>query len=145
VAIVISNEGEALILSTAVGKTAQQNWKLRLFTNDITPAHDDVAADYTEVGAVQGYAAKTLTTSSWNAATAGTGVGTSAVNKAAITYAQQTYTADGTGGSQTVRGYFITDNAGTTLIGAERFASDQTWADSGDLIKVTPALTCGTE
>jgi hypothetical protein len=144
-AITISNEGEKLLLEAAVGKVAAGNLKLRLFTSNTTPGHADTVATYTEMGAVQGYAAKTLTMASWNAGTAGTGTGTATSNKASITYALQTWTADGTGGSQTVYGYFITDNAGTTLIGAERFASSQIFANSGDLIKIAPALTLSTE
>lgn len=144
-AITISNEGEKLLLEAAVGKTAAGNLKLKLFTSNTTPGHEDTVATYTEMGAVQGYTEKTLTTSSWNAGTAGAGSGTATSNKASITYAQQTWTADGTGGAQTVYGYFITDSAGTVLLGAERFASAQTFSTSGDLIKITPALTLSTE
>lgn len=144
-AITISNEGEKLLLEAMVGKVAAANLKLKLFTNNVTPGHADTVATYTEMGAVQGYTAKTLTTSSWNAGAAGTGSGTSLSNKASITYAQQTWTADGTGGSQTVYGYFITDNAGTTLLGAEKFAAPVTFAVNGDTIKIDPKLTTSTE
>lgn len=141
----ISNEGEKLLLEAMVGKVAAGNLKLKLFTNSHTPAGDDDVSDYTEMGAVQGYTAKTLTTSSWNAGAAGTGTGTSLSNKASITYAQQTWTADGTGGSQTVYGYFITDSAGTTLVGAELFSAPVTFGTLGDVIKIDPKLTCSRE
>jgi hypothetical protein len=140
-AIVISNEGEALLLEYAMGKTAAADQKLRLYTNDYTPLHTSVVASFTEMGAVQGYTLKTLTTTSWGAATPGTGTGTSTSNKASIAYAQQTFTADGTGGSQTVYGYFVTDNAGTTLLYAERFSTAKTYANVGDAIKITPGIT----
>lgn len=143
-AITISNEGEALLLEAMVGKTAAGNLKLKLFVNNYTPTHTDTTASFTEMS-TQGYAAITLTTTSWNAASAGTGSGTSTSNKASISYAQQTYTFDGTGGSTTVYGYYITDNAGTTLVGSEKFSTAKTVVNNGDAIKITPALTLSTE
>lgn len=143
--MVVTNGGEKLLLEAMVGKVAAGDLKLKLFTNDYTPAQDDVPGDFTEMGAVQGYAAKTLSPASWNAGVEGTGTGSAAANKAYIEYAQQTFMADGTGGAQTVYGYFITNNAGTVVVAAERFGSAQTFAIAGDLIKITPKLTCGTE
>jgi hypothetical protein len=143
--IKISNEGEKLLLEAMVGKVAAGNLKLKLFTNNYTPADDDVVGDYTEMGAVQGYTDKTLAPASWNAGAAGSGVGTSLANKASITYPQQQWTFDGTGGSVTVYGYFITDAAGTVLVGAERFAAAQVVTTNGDTIKIDPKLTTATE
>lgn len=143
-AFVLSNEGEKLLLDAATGKVAAGDLKLKLYTNDYTPAHDDVVGDYTEMGSVQNYTEKTLAPASWNAATAGTGSGTANANKATATYGQQTFTADGTGGSQTVYGYFITDDAGTTLLGAEKFATAKTYANNGDAIKITPTIRLST-
>lgn len=144
-AIKISNEGEAILLAAMVGQTAAANFKLRLYTSNTTPADTDTVATYTEMGAVQGYTPKTLTTTSWGAAVAGTGSGSSSSNQASIAYAQQTFTADGTGGSQTAYGYIITDSAGTKLIGAEKFPAPETYATSGDVIKITPQLQLGTQ
>lgn len=144
-AITISNEGEKLLLEAMVGKVAAGNLKLKLFTSNTTPAHADTVATYTEMGSVQGYAAKSLAVASWAAGVAGTGSGTSLSNKATITYAQQTWTADGTGGAQTVYGYFITDNGGTVLLGAEKFSASQVFTTVGDLIKIDPKLSLSTE
>lgn len=144
-AITICNEGEKLLLEAMVGKTAAATLKLKLFTNNVTPGHADTVATYTEMGAVQGYTSKSLTTGGWNAGAAGTGTGTSLSNKASITYPQQQWTADGTGGAQTVYGYFITDSAGTTLVGAEKFAAPVTFSTAGDVIKIDPKLTLSTE
>jgi hypothetical protein len=141
-AIKISNEGEAILLANAV-KAAQL--KLRLFTNNLTPDGTETVASLTEFGAVQGYVAKALATASWAAAVAGTGAGTSLSNKASIAYPQQTWTFDGTGGSVTAYGYYITSDDGTKLIGIERFPSAVTVTSNGDLIKVTPTLTGSTE
>lgn len=141
----ISNEGEPILLEASVGKTAAGNMLLKLYTNNLTPDGTETVASMTEFGAVQGYASKTLTTSSWNAAVAGTGAGTSLSNKASIGYAQQVWTFDGTGGNVTVYGYYITNAAGTKLIGVERFSSPVTVSVVGDTIKVTPNLTGSTE
>lgn len=137
---VVSNEGEKLLLEAALGKVAAGNLKLKLFTNNVTPGHADTVATYTEMGAVQGYSEKTLTTSTWNAASAGTGTGVANSNKASITYPQQIFSFDGTGGAVTVYGFFITDSAGTTLLGAERFSTAKSVANNGDAIKITPQV-----
>lgn len=141
-AIVICNAGEAVLLEAMVGKTAAANMTLKLFVSNTTPAHTDTAGTYTEMS-TQGYSAQTLTMATWNAASAGTGTGTSLSNKASISYPQVTFTFDGTGGSTVVYGYYIV--AGSTLVGAERFASSKTVANNGDAIKITPNLTLSTE
>jgi len=143
-AFVVSNSGEKLLLDAAVGKVAAGNLKLKLFKSDTTPSHSDTPATFTEAD-FTGYAAITLTTTSWNAGVAGTGTGTALANKASIDYAQQTFTMGTPGTTNTVYGYFVTDNAGTTLLGAERFAASQSMALAGDSIKITPKLTLSTE
>lgn len=62
--IVISNAGELRSLANIVNKTAPENFVLKLFTSNTTPAETDTAASYTEA-AGNGYAAKTLTGASW--------------------------------------------------------------------------------
>ncbi len=142
-AFVVSNEGEKLLLEAAVGKVAAANLKLKLFKNNVTPGHESTVATFTEAD-FTGYAAITLTTTSWNAGTAGTGTGTALANKATIDYAQQTFTMGVPGTTNTVYGYFITDTAGTTLVGAERFAASQSMSLSGDSIKITPKVAFST-
>lgn len=144
-AFVISNEGEKLLLEAAVGKVAAGALKLRLYTSNTTPGHADTVATYTEMGAVQGYSLITLATATWAAGVAGTGTGTAVANHASIGYAQQTFTASGAGGAQTVFGYFITDSGGTVLLGAEKFATSKSYAIAGDAIKITPTLILSTE
>lgn len=143
-AFVISNEGEKLLLDAATGKVAAGALKLKLFKTNVTPAHDDVVADYTEAD-FQDYAAITLATASWVAAVAGTGSGTALANKAYSVYAQQTFTMGTPGTTNTVYGYYIVDNAGTTLLGAELFSASKPMLLAGDAIKITPKLTLGTE
>jgi hypothetical protein len=143
-AFVYSNEGEKLLLEAAVGKVAAGALKLKLFRNDVTPGHADTTATFTEAN-FTGYSAATLATASWNAATAGTGTGTALANKAAIDYAQQTFTMGTPGTTNTIYGYYITNNAETVLLGAERFSTAKSMAVNGDAIKITPKLTTGTE
>lgn len=63
-AIVIPYVGELRSLANIVNKTAPENWVLKLFTSNTTPAKTDTAASYTEATG-SGYAAKTLTGASW--------------------------------------------------------------------------------
>lgn len=63
-AMVIPNVGELRSLANMVNKTAPENWVLKLFTSNTTPAETDTAATYTEASG-NGYAAKTLTGASW--------------------------------------------------------------------------------
>lgn len=144
-AITVTNEGEPILLEALVGKTAAAQIKLKLFTNNFTPAHDSTLASFVEMGAVQGYVKKTLAMATWNAAVAGTGVGTALANKASITYPTQTWTADGTGGAQTVYGYFVTNDAETKVLWAEKFVTPATMSTAGDLINIDPKLTFSTE
>jgi hypothetical protein len=76
---------------------------------------------------------------------AGTGSGTALSNKASIDYAQQTFTMGTPGTTNTIYGYYITDSAETTLLGAERFSTAKSMLVNGDAIKITPKLTLSTE
>ena len=143
-AFIYSNEGEKLVIEALVGKIAAGALKLKLFKNNVTPGHESAVATFTEAD-FTGYGAITLATASWNAGVAGTGTGTALANKASIDYAQQAFTMGVPGTTNTVYGYFVTDNAGTTLLGSERFAAPQSMALSGDSIKITPKLTFSTE
>ena len=109
-ALLVPDVGEVLLLSYALNKVAQGDVKLRLYTNDYTPVEGSVVGDFTEATAA-GYAAITLTGASWTIATA-TGVTTA-------TYAQQTFTLTA---ASTDYGYYVTNNAGTQVLWAERFS-----------------------
>lgn len=141
---VVSNSGEKLLLDAAVGKVAAGALKLRLYQNNYTPLHTSVAGDFTNA-TFTGYTEATLATASWNAGVAGTGTGTALANKASIDYAQQTFTMGTPGTTNTIYGYYIVDNAGTTLLGAELFSTPKSMSVNGDAIKITPKLTLSTE
>lgn len=127
----VANAGEELALKNFLNHTAPQNQVLKLFVNNVTPAEGDTAASYTEMS-TQGYASKALTGTSW---TVTPGAPSSA------SYAQQTWTFDGTGGATTVYGYFVVQAVSGILMFAERFASPPTIVNNGDQIKLTPTIT----
>lgn len=129
-AMILCDVGSDLILNTFFNNTAAQNLKLKLFCTDVTPASDDVVGDYTE--AVGGdYAAKTLTNNSWTVATGN--------DPSDAVYAQQTFTFTGElTTNKDIYGYFVTDNAGTTLVWAEKFGQLFHPYNNGDQLLVTP-------
>jgi hypothetical protein len=129
-ALNVPDVGENLILEMLVNKTAAQNLSLRLFQSNTTPADTDTAGTFTE-STFTGYAAITLTGASWNSAASGS-----------IAYsAQQTFTCSGAS-SQNVYGYYVTQVTSGILVWAERDASAPfAIANSGDAVKITPAIT----
>ena len=131
-ALLVPNEGEVYALEALVGKTAATAPILCLFESNTTPAETDTVATYTEA-TFTGYSAITLTSASWNAATAGA--------PSYIDYAQQTFTCSGAG-STNIYGYFIKSTTSAKLLWAERDASAPfPVTTSGDTVKVTPKIT----
>jgi hypothetical protein len=131
-ALLTVDVGEVELLSRAVNKTAPDNLRLKLYSNDKTPADADTVASYTEVTG-SGYADKVLTGASWTVS--------SITNVATASYAQQSF--DFTGAAN-VYGYYVTNNAGTILLWAERFTSPTPpWMipAGGGVVKVTPIIT----
>jgi hypothetical protein len=129
--LLIPTVSENTLCEFLLGKTTPGNQVLRLYVNNVAPGDSDVAATYTEMSTL-GYAAQTLTKSSWTIAqNAGVAEGS---------YAQQAWTFTA-GSAVTVYGYFVTDATSGLLLWAERFASAVTVQNSGDQIKVTPKFT----
>src|SRR3569623_2047366 len=100
-----------LALEAVVNKTAPQNLILKLFQSNTTPSDTDTAATYTEAS-FSGYAAATLTGTSWGSASG-----------KSISYAQQTFTCNGGGVSNSVYGYFVVQSTSGILLYAERDGS----------------------
>src|SRR5574338_390456 len=109
-ALNVPDVGENLAVGCLVNKLTPENPVLRLFKNNITPADTDTAATYTEAD-FTGYAAITLTGSSWGAPSGGS-----------ISYAQQTFTCSGAG-STTIYGYYLTQATSGILMWSERDAA----------------------
>jgi len=107
--------------------TAGDDFVLRLFANNVTPAQTGIT--YTEADG-GGYAAITLTNGSWTVTTGN--------DPSDAVYAQQTFTFTGPlTTNTTVYGYYVTDEDGV-ILWAERFSTSFTPADNGDNIKITP-------
>lgn len=126
---ILSNEGEVRLIETAFNKESQEDLKLKLFTNDVTPSDSSTVASFTEA-TESGYSESTLTGSNWAASTSA-GVTTAIYNGS--TGVDFTFNE-----AVTIYGYFITSNDGTVLIGAERNRKDI--SDSGT-IKVKLNIT----
>lgn len=132
-AIIVPDASEILMLKNILNHTAPQNQTLKLFANNYTPVAGSVAGDFTEA-AGGGYAAKSLTGTSWT-------VATNDSDEAEATYAAQTFTFTGaltTNG--TVYGYFVVQASSGLLLYAERFADSRTPSVNGDAITFTPRL-----
>ncbi len=130
-AIFIPSAGENKLVEFALGYSTPGNQLLKLYTNNVTPADTDTAATYTEM-ATLGYAAKTLTKTSWSVAQSG-GVATA-------TYAAQTWTFTA-GAAVTVYGYFVVDATSGVILWSEPFTSGKIIQYTGDQIIITPVFT----
>lgn len=130
--LLVPNNGEGDGLKAFLNHTAATDPILRLYKSNTTPAETDTTATYTEAD-FAGYAAITLTGSSWS-------VSEGAPSSAS--YAEQTFTRSSTGSAQDVYGYFVTRTTSGRIAWAERFTGAPfTVTNNGDGIKVTPAIT----
>lgn len=130
-ALLVPNTAEAILLGRMLNNLTPSDCKLKLYTNDRTPAEADVLGSYTE-STGSGYAAIALTGASWTITTV-TGTTTAS-------YAQQTFTY--TGAEASIYGYYVVDSAGSNLLWAERF-SDGPYAipSGGGSVKITPQIS----
>lgn len=143
---IVPHEGSVQLLKDQFTGGTLENWSLRLFNSNITPAETDTAATYTAHEATFiGYAAKTLTrsmgSSTWNTPVSQAPSGStpwsarSQVGHSQYGSAPQVWTCGATG--DTVYGYFITGVTSGKLILAEAFAAPRTLANT-DTLSITP-------
>ncbi|MCB0256007.1 MAG: hypothetical protein KDI55_19985 [Anaerolineae bacterium] len=131
-ALVLVNQGEDIALKALLAHTAGQDQRLKLYQNNVTPAETDTEAGYTEA-TFTGYSDVAMAGSSW-------GFTPGAPSEAA--FAQQTFTSSADQTSQSIYGYFVTQQTSGLLVWAERFpAGPYAIANNGDNIKVTPKIT----
>lgn len=129
-ALVIPNASEVKLLNNLLNISAPTNTILHLYSNNLTPSSTTVVGDVTET-ASGGYAAITLTSSSWTVATSGGGITTAS-------YAEQTFNITT---SATIYGYYITNLAGD-LLWLERFtAAPFQLPGSGGQVLITSQLS----
>lgn len=131
-ALVVPNVGEVALLDMLLKDASPNNQTLKLYTA-VSPAIDEDTeeGDFTEPGGGTGYASKTLTRGSWNAAATAAGV-------TSITYAAQTFTF--TSGPVTVLGYFVIEATTGTLLWCEAFSASANIPGGGGDITVTPKM-----
>lgn len=133
--LLIPNVGEVVLLTNVLAGGTLENWTLKLFKSNTTPAEGDTAGTYTEAD-FAGYSAKTLTRSVNPGTTWGTPTTSSGTTSSS--YAAQTFTSsDAT--AQTIYGYFVVGATSGTLIYAERFDTARTIV-SPDTLTVTPRI-----
>lgn len=139
---VIPNDSEPTLLSNLLAGGAFENWTLKLYKTNVTPAETDTIASYT-VADFTNYTNKTLTRSisgsTWSTPASGapTGSWSGEASVAESTYQQQSWTCGATG--NTIYGYWIEGATSTKLIMAELFATARTLA-SGDTLNLTPRI-----
>ena len=138
-ALVVPDEGELELLDKMLldALSVDENYVLKLFKNDFTPANTTSAGSLTEADFTN-YAAKTLSRATWNVAV------TNGSNKAETSYdtSPQSWTAGTTG--NTIYGYYVVGAASTAVLWAERFATARVLSD-GDVLNLTPKFTLNSE
>ena len=129
-ALLVPDAGEANMLDELLKNTTPETQKLKLYSNDISPAEGDTAATYTEA-TIAGYALISLVRATGGAASSSGGVTTSV-------YPQQTFSFTGTG---IIVGYYLIKATAATILWAERvFSTPGQTFNNGDQFKLTPKL-----
>lgn len=129
-ALLMPAVGEVEALKRMLNYSATGNVVLHLYSNNYTPVEGSTVASFTECTA-SGYAAKTLTGSSWSITTTS--------NVTTASYAEQTFTFSA---AQVVYGYYVTDAANAIVLWAELFSgSPFNIPSGGGSVKVTPKIT----
>ena len=124
--ILVPDVGEVLLLSYMLNNVQPADVKLHIYVNDYTPVEGSTIANFTECTAA-GYAPITLTGANWTISTVA-GVTTAS-------YPEQTFTMTAT---STDYGVYITNNAGTQVLWAERFSdAPHTLPSGGGTEKIT--------
>lgn len=135
-ALLVPDVGEVVLLNNLLAGGVLENWTLKLYKTDVTPAEGDTDASYT-VADFTGYSNKTLTRAvgagNWSTPSTNTGTTSSTYNSGT----PQSWTLSGS--SQTIYGYFVVGATSTTLLFAEKFAASRALSD-GDTLELTPYL-----
>lgn len=135
--LLVPNVGEVVLLTNLLAGGSLENWTLKLFKSNSTPAESDVAGTYTEAD-FTGYSAKTLTRSvsgsTWATPATGDGNTTSQYDAAS----PQSWTNTGAS-AETVYGYYIVGATSGILLVSEAFAASRT-LNQNDVLNLTPQL-----
>ena len=129
-ALVVPDVGEQELLKNCINNASPDNRIIHLYTNDKVPAEGDLHTGYTAATA-SGYGPITLSGTNWVVNTsAGVTLGE---------YPQVTFTF--TAGEPTIYGYYVTNNAVSILLWAERFTDGPyVIPGGGGTLKITPRI-----
>ncbi len=127
-ALVTFNQGTELTLAAILNKTAPQDLKCKLFTNNHTPVIGDTEANYTEA-TFSGYVAASLAGAGWTITTA---------NPSVASFAAQTFTSNANQVAQTVYGYYLVQTTSGKALAAELLTNPVVIQSNTDSITVTP-------
>lgn len=133
-ALLTPNTGELQLLDKMLkdALSTNENYLLKLYSNNYTPDDNSVTASFTQC-TFTNYAARTLTRASWNSAVTVGG-------KAETSYGTgpNSWTCGATG--QTVYGYYVEALTSGVTLWAERFSTSRVLAN-GDVLNITPKFT----
>lgn len=127
----ITFEGKKYLLAAMLGIVPAQNFKLKLFTNNIALDDDLTSRDLTELSGLE-YSAKTLYGDQWGAPAMVAG---SAVTQ----YVEQSFSFPGSGSGASLWGYAVETADGSSLLWASKFKKS-CYAENGAELQITPEL-----
>ena len=132
--LLVPDVGEVQLLTEKLSNG--ENWTLRLYQNDKTPAETDTLVDYTEAD-FTGYASTSLIRSigagNWGTPTTNAGITFSEYD------APNFISWTNTGATQTIYGYYFEGITSGVLILAERFAQPHA-LNTNDVLNVRPRI-----
>lgn len=136
--LVVPDVGELRLLDTMLklAMSTNENHILKLYRTNVTPNAASAPGSFTEAN-FTGYAARTLTRSSWNSAV-------TVSNKAESSYGTtpQSWTCGTTG--NTIYGYWVEGSTSGKCLWAELFTTSRVLA-TGDILNITPKFTLSSE
>lgn len=127
-ALLVPDKGERALLDMMLSDASPNAQNLRLYTALASLTESTIESDFTEA-TFTGYSAKALARATWNAASTATGT-------TSKTYPGQTWSPTS---SQTVLGYYVTENTAGDILWAEAFASSRALV-SGDTLTVNLSI-----
>lgn len=136
--LVVPNQGELELLDKMLkdALSVDENYILKLYRNDYTPADVSAPGSFTEANFTS-YAARTLTRTNWNTAVTVSGKGESSYGST-----PQSWTCGTTG--NTIYGYWVEGATSAKVLWAERFSTSRVLAN-GDVLNITPKFTLASE
>ena len=141
--LILADEGAEFILDDFWNDTAK-TFKVKLYTNNVTPADGDTVASYT-IATGGGYTDSTLddaTATATGSLAIPTISSVSGIAQVAWTPLIWTFTGALTT-NPTIYGYIVTDSSSTFLLFAERLSSSYTPSVAGDTLSLTLRFKMG--